>query len=318
MTLSSELLLALSADQRGHVSAPTRPSIAIIGLGRVGMVLGRALHAAGYKIVAVSSRSLAKGTSAAALFQAEVADPLAAAQAADLTLLTISDDAIPSVVADLAAAGAWQAGQSVVHASGASPSAVLAPAAMRGAAIGGLHPLAAFAHPEATLPPGLTFAIEATGVLHAQLWRMAQDVGGYPLDLDPAHKTLYHAAAVIASNYTVTLAALATELFAQMGASPDQALQALVPLMRTTLDNMERQGLPQALTGPLLRGDVSTVHRHLVALDEYAPRVGALYRCLAHGTLPLAQQRGLPADMAGALQDMITLPGELLAEREAL
>ena len=318
MTLSSEWSLALDTDQRTDVPQPTRPSIAIIGLGRVGMVLGRALHAAGYKVVAVASRSPVKAASAAVLFKAVAAAPLAATQAADLTLLTISDDAIPAVVAELAATGAWQAGQSVVHASGASPGAVLASAAVHGAAIGGLHPLAAFANPDATLPPGLTFAIEATGVLHGQLWRMAQELGGYPLDLDPAHKTLYHAAAVIASNYTVTLAALATELFAQMGTSPAQALQALVPLMRTTLDNMERQGLPLALTGPLLRGDVSTVHRHLVALDEAAPRVGALYRCLAHGTLPLAQQRGLPADMAGALRDMITLPGELLAEREAL
>lgn len=318
MTLSSELSLALNTTQYAAVPQPTRPSLAIIGLGRVGMVLGRALHAAGYNVVAVSSRSPAKAAAAAALFHAETGTPLAAAQAADLTLLTISDDAIPEVVAELAGAGAWHAGQSVVHASGVSPAAVLRPAADRGAAIGGFHPLAAFASPETMLPQGLTFAIEATGDLHQQLWTIAQALGGYPLDLDPAHKTLYHAAAVIASNYTVTLAALATELFARMGASPDQALHALVPLMRTTLDNMERQGLPQALTGPLLRGDVSTVHRHLAALDESAPRVGVLYRCLAQGTLPLAQQRGLAAEMAGALQDMITLPGELLVEREVL
>ncbi len=316
MTLSSPSSSAPDAGQGAALPPPTRPSIAIIGLGRVGMVLGRALHAAGYPLVAVSSRSPAKAQAAAALFQAEAATPIVAAQAADLTLLTISDDAIPGVVAELAVAGAWHAGQSVVHASGVSPAAVLAPAAAYGAAIGGLHPLAAFASPETTLPPGLTFAIEATGTLHAQLWAMARALGGYPFDLDPADKTLYHAAAVIASNYTVTLAALASELFARMGAAPEEALRALVPLMRTTLDNMERQGLPQALTGPLLRGDVSTVQRHLAALDESVPRVGALYRCLAHGTLPLAQQRGLPSDMAGALQDLITLPGELLVERE--
>jgi predicted short-subunit dehydrogenase-like oxidoreductase (DUF2520 family) len=183
--------------------------------------------------------------------------------------------------------------------------------------IGAFHPLAAFASPDTPLPTGLTFAIEAQGVLHQQLWTIAQDVGGHPLALDPADKTLYHAAAVIASNYTVTLAALATQLFERMGATPDQALQALLPLMRTTLDNMEDQGLPQALTGPLLRGDVSTVQRHLLALDHSVPHVGVLYRCLAHGTLPLAQQRGLDADSAGALQDMITLPGELLLERDS-
>lgn len=292
-------------------------SIAIIGLGRVGTVLGRALHAAGYPIAAVSSRDPRKAAVAAALLDATALPPDAAARAADLVLLTISDDAIPDVVAALAAQDAWRAGQSVVHASGVSPAGVLAPAAACGAAIGAFHPLAAFASPDTPLPAGLTFAIEAEGALHERLWQMATALGGYPLALASEHKTLYHAAAVIASNYTVTLTALASELFERMDATPEQALRALLPLMRTTLDNMERQGVPQALTGPLLRGDVTTVRRHLVALDEAAPRVATLYRCLAAGTLPIAMRRGLAPSMAGALMDTVNLPGEMLIERDA-
>lgn len=294
-----------------------RPSVAIIGLGRVGLVLGRALHAAGYTIAAVSSRDTAKASAVAAAFGARAAAPADAVRAADLTLLTVSDDAIATVAAELAAAAAWQPGRLVVHASGASPASALAAAAAQGAQIGAFHPLGAFATPDTPLPAGITFAIEATPPLQPLLWQMALDLGGRPFDLAPDDKTLYHAAAVIASNYTVTLAALATELFERLGATPEQGLQALLPLMRTTLDNLERQGLPDALTGPLVRGDVGTVWRHIQALDHTTPHIGVLYRCLAQGTLPLAMRRGLLTGAAGELRDTITLPSELTLERES-
>jgi predicted short-subunit dehydrogenase-like oxidoreductase (DUF2520 family) len=315
MTLSSDSS-ASSPERSSAAQSSVQPTIAIIGLGKVGTVLGRALHQAGYTIASVSSRDHAKAERVATMLCSRSTTAVEAAQSADITLLTISDDAIPSFAAQLADLGAWQPQRAVVHASGASPASVLAPAAAHGSTIGAFHPLAAFASPDTTLPTGLTFAIEAQGQLHQHLWAMAQNLGGHPLALDPADKTLYHAAAVIASNYTVTLTALATQLFEHMGATPEQALRALLPLMRTTLDNMERRGLPQALTGPLLRGDVVTVQRHLLALDQSAPQVGVLYRCLAQGTLPLAQRRGLAAESAGALQDMITLPRELLVEQD--
>ncbi len=316
MTLSPEFPPVPAAAHLATAGLDARPSLAIIGLGRVGTVLGQALKQAGYRIVAVSSRVPEKARAAATALGAQATTPARAARAAELTLLTISDDAIPAVAAELAQAGAWRQGKAVIHASGVSPAGVLAPAAQQGAAIGAFHPLAAFARPDMPLPQGLTFAIEAQGTLHQQLWAMATALGGQPLNLAPEDKTLYHAAAVIASNYTVTLTSLAVQLFERMEATPEQALRALLPLMRTTLDNMERQGVPQALTGPLLRGDVSTVRQHLLALDEAAPQVALLYRCLAAGTLPLAQQRGLESDMAGAPQDTITLPGELLIEQE--
>jgi predicted short-subunit dehydrogenase-like oxidoreductase (DUF2520 family) len=281
------------------------------------MALGRAIHRAGYTIRAVSSRDPQKAEAAACTFGAEALAPAEAARSAELVLLTVSDDAISAVARELGAAGAWRAGQSVVHASGASPSTALNPAAQYGATIGAFHPLAAFATHDAILLPGITFAIEAPPPLHETLSELAIALNGHPLTLAPEDKTLYHAAAVIASNYTIALAALATEIFEQLGATGEQGLQALLPLMRTTLDNLERQGLPAALTGPLVRGDVGTVRRHIHALDRSIPHIGALYRCLAHGALPLAQQRGLSAELVGQLQDTITLPSELTLEHEA-
>ncbi len=295
---------------------PHLPSIAIIGLGRVGSVLGRALHSAGYPIVAVASRNHAKADAAALRFAAQPASPMQAAARAELVLLTVSDDVLPMLIHDLAAAGAWRPGQFVVHASGASPAGVLQPAADYGAFIGSFHPIAAFASPDALLPAGITFGVEAPQPLHQLLVDMAHALGGHALPITAEQKTLYHAAAVIASNYTVTLAAQAVQLFDQLGAAPSDALRALLPLMRTTLDNLEQLGVPDALTGPLVRGDAGTVARHLEALDHHAPHVAAFYRCLGQATLPLAQQRGLDHAMAGAMQDLLTLPSDLVDQWE--
>jgi predicted short-subunit dehydrogenase-like oxidoreductase (DUF2520 family) len=233
-----------------------------------------------------------------------------------LVLLTVPDDVLPVLVGDLAAAGAWRSGQYVVHASGASPASVLQPAAEYGAFIGSFHPVAAFASPDAMLPPGITFGVEAPEPLQSVLLDMAHALGGYALPITAEQKTLYHAAAVIASNYTVTLAAQAARLFDHLGAAPSDALRALLPLMRTTLDNLEQLGVPDALTGPLVRGDAGTVARHLEALDHHAPHVATFYRCLGQATLPLAQQRGLDQRMAGTMQDLLTLPSELVAQWE--
>jgi predicted short-subunit dehydrogenase-like oxidoreductase (DUF2520 family) len=288
------------------------PSIAIIGLGRVGSVLGRALGHAGYPLVAIASRNPAKAEAIAHTFGAHPVSPAAAAARADLVLLTVPDDVLPSLARDLAAAGAWRAGQFVVHASGASPASVLQPAADEGAIIGSFHPVAAFANPDAMLPLGITFGVEAPEPLQSVLISMAQALGGHALAITADQKMLYHAAAVIASNYTVTLAAMAAQLFAQLGAAPPDALRTLLPLMRTTLDNLEHLGVPNALTGPLVRGDVGTVARHLHALDRTAPHVATFYRCLGQATLPLAQQRGADSTSTGTLQDLLTLPSELV------
>ena len=293
-----------------------RPTIAIIGLGRVGSVLGRALHAAQYSIVAVASRNHAKADAIAHTFAAQSVSPAEAATRADLVLLTVPDDVLPMLVHDLAAARAWRAGQFVVHASGASPAGVLLPAANHGAFVGSFHPIAAFASPDTLLPAGITFGVEAPQPLHQILVDMAHALGGHALPITAEQKTLYHAAAVIASNYTVTLTAQAVQLFDQFGAAPSDALRALLPLMRTTLDNLEQLGVPDALTGPLVRGDAGTVARHLEALDHHAPHVATFYRCLGQATLPLAQQRGLDQIMTGAMQDLLTLPSELVDQWE--
>jgi predicted short-subunit dehydrogenase-like oxidoreductase (DUF2520 family) len=212
-----------------------------------------------------------------------------------VVFLTVPDDAIGPLCQEIAASGGWREGQGVVHCSGALPSSVLQPARDMGALVASFHPLQTFASLEAAVAhmPGSTFAIEGDSPLVGQLDLLAQVLDGVAIHLSATQKTLYHAAAVIASNYTVTLAALASGLLVSQGIAPDEAtaLRYLMPLLRGTVDNLETLGLPGALTGPIARGDAGTVARHLAALDESAPELARVYRDLGKSTLPIAVEK---------------------------
>ena len=287
-------------------SAMVKPSIAIIGAGKVGSTLAGALHTTGYPITAVWSRTPAHAAELAARAGATVVPLEQTPEQAALTLIAVSDDSLAELVEWLAGAGAWRRGQMVVHCSGVLPAAVLAPAAGHGALTGGFHPLAAIAGRARDLPRGIAFAVEAEEPLRGTLRRMAHDLGGHPFDLDPDGRALYHAAAVLASNYTVVLAALAADLLTRAGAEGDAALQAILPLLHSTLANLQNAGLPEALTGPLVRGDAGTVARHLAALDATAPWIAQVYRTLGTAALPLVEARGtLDVATRRELEDML-------------
>ncbi|HKP54149.1 MAG TPA: DUF2520 domain-containing protein [Chloroflexia bacterium] len=273
--------------------------IGFIGAGKVGTALASLLHARGVAVAGVSGRTLADGrrmalsaglaASTAMEWQTTVAE-------SSVVFLTVPDDAIAPLCREIAEAGGWRAGQGVVHCSGALPSAILQPAREAGAMIASFHPLQAFASLDAAMSHmlGSTFALEGDAPLVDLLDGFVQALGGTSLRVTEREKVLYHAAAVIASNYTVTLAALASELLVGEGIAPDAntALRYLMPLLKGTVDNLQALGLPDALTGPLVRGDVGTVARHLEGLDACAPELAHLYRHLARLTLPLAEQKG--------------------------
>lgn len=287
-----------------------RPSIGLIGAGRVGSSLTLALHQAGYRIAAVASRAPEHAAEVATSVGAAHLPLVAVPRYAELVLLAVPDDAVTSLAQLLKDAGAWQPGQMVVHCSGALPAAALHPAAAAGAQVASFHPLAAFALRNLPLPTNVTFAVEAQGSLHTLLHRMATELGGRALDLRPEDKPLYHAAAVLASNYTVVLAALAARLLEHTGATSDEALQALLPLLETTMSNLRAQGLPDGLTGPLVRGDVGTVARHVAALEAHDPRLAEVYRVLGLAALPLTADRHPAAmlqQLAEALQPILSL-----------
>lgn len=283
-----------------------RSRVGFIGAGTVGRALSARLAAAGWPVVAVASRSVESARALARSVPgcAAWADAQAVADAADLVFITTPDGAVREV----AAAVRWRAGQRAVHTSGALSVRDLAPAREQGAEVGSLHPLQSFADAEeaARLLTGSFFAVEGSGGLREELIRMAEALGGTWAVLEPHEKTLYHAAAVLASNYTVVLMDLAAGLWERFGATREEAVAALLPLLRGTAHNLGRVGLPAALTGPVARGDVETVRRHVEALGRTAPDVLKVYEALGHEAIRVARAKGTiderqAAELRGAL-----------------
>jgi predicted short-subunit dehydrogenase-like oxidoreductase (DUF2520 family) len=281
--------------------------IGFIGAGTVGTALAILLNSKGYRFVGASrrsrssSRSLSKVVSNLHLLDTnqEVAD------AAELVFITTPDDAIAEVARQVK----WHRGQSVVHCSGADSTDVLEPARKAGAMVGGFHPLQTFAGVEQAVEniPGSTFAIEAEEPLLTALKDIAVTLGGQWIELKSGDKVAYHAAAVFACNYMVTLVKLAADLWQTFSIPPDQAIKALLPLMRGTLHNIETIGIPQCLTGPIARGDTGTINKHLEALSQKAPALLSTYQELGRQTVPIALAKGrINKQQALELENILT------------
>lgn len=307
----------------GRTSAGGLPRLGFVGVGAVGTTLAWGLAARGYPVVALASRTSAGAWLAEQLPGCRaVSSPDEVSALADLVLLTVPDDAIAAV----AAAIPWRAGQAVVHCSGAAPASVLAVAGEHGALYGSFHPLLSISR---TRPAdadevlarlaGCTFAIEAPEPLAALLAEMAECLGARTVYLREQDRIPYHLAAVLVANYPVALVAAAADLWERFGIAREEALAALVPLLRSTAANLEALGLPASLTGPIARGDLGTVRAHLewlagkredVAVDREL--LSRTYRLLGLLSLPLAEAKGrLTAEQQQALERLLTDNGNL-------
>ena len=266
--------------------------IGFIGAGTTGTALAVRLTQHGYPVTAVASRSLTSAEKLAARISGcrvysgaqEVAD------IAQLIFITTPDDTISRVAREIK----WHKGQSVVHCSGAHSVDILEPAKLPGAYTGCFHPLQTFASVDQAIDnmPGSTFAIEAEEPLASVLKEMATTLDGDWVSLKAGDKVLYHTAAVFACNYLVTLVKLATDLWQTFEVPPAQATKALMPLLRGTLSNIENVGLPNCLTGPIARGDLGTISRHLESLSKQAPSLLGIYKELGRQTVPIALAKG--------------------------
>ena len=282
------------------------PTIGFIGAGTTGTALAVRLAQQDYQIVAVSSKSLASSEKLAGRVSGcksfttsqEVADT------AQIVFITTPDDIIQKAVAEIN----WHNWQNVVHCSGAHSVDILDTAKQNGASTGCFHPLQTFASIEQAIKniPGSTFAIEAEEPLFTLLKDMAIALKGDWVTLKPGDKVLYHAAAVFACNYLVTLVKLSTDMWKTFGVEPAQATKALMPLLQGTLSNIENVGLPNCLTGPIARGDVGTIIKHLTALKEDAPSLLETYKDLGTQTIPIALAKGkINAERASELQTLL-------------
>ena len=280
------------------MSAAERPTLGFIGPGTVGTALARSFANADYTVAAIYGRDPKRRSRAAESVPGAVAADSAQAvvDAADLVFLTVPDDAIRAVAESLA----WKSGTAVVHCSGAASVDLLDAAADTGASVGAFHPLQTLAGVDQAMRnlPGSAVAIEASDLaFEERLAEMARALGGRPFALR-GDKALYHASAVLACNDLVTLLDAAASLWSELGLSKDEGLRALLPLVRGTIENLDAIGLPNALTGPVARGDVGTVDRNLIALDAASPETADLYRALARRTIPIARAKGTLSEAA--------------------
>jgi len=271
-------------------------AIGVVGPGRAGQGLALALSRAGHTVHIHGRRGI------------PISPPLVLTWGGpppwlgdvDVVLLAVRDGAIRDAATELAASQAVTSAHTVLHLSGLLDETPLAPLRPTGAALGCLHPLQAIARPEAA-PERLRGAVAAlTGDTRAVEVgaQLARSVGMRPVSLAGSAKARYHAAAAMASNYLVVLATVAERLMAEAGVAPADARGGIATLMEGTLANVRAQG-GEALTGPIVRGDVDTVRAHLAILP---PALQNVYRALGLAAL---QQTRLPEETAHAMRTLL-------------
>lgn len=282
------------------------PHVVVVGPGRAGLSLAQALvRADAVRSLTVCGRRpeppahpmFAHGH-AEYVFGLGGLEPETAA-----VFLAVPDGVIPELAHALAGQGAAPPGCAAFHMSGALTTEVLAPLHARGYAVGSFHPLQALAHPlsGADRLPGSWVAVTGSPEATAVARRLADALGSPVLSVPESRRPLYHAAAVLASNFLPPLLDGAARLLERAGVPYDQALPALLPLVRGTLENIAECGVEGAVTGPIPRGDVETVALHLRAL-EGPDRT--LYAVLARELLRLSAA-GLPEERVRELLERL-------------
>jgi predicted short-subunit dehydrogenase-like oxidoreductase (DUF2520 family) len=237
----------------------------------------------------------------AAALQAADAAPLrwwrrqgSAPPQADVVVLAVRDEAIGDVAAEIMARVDEDATPPILlHCAGALPAEeAFAALKRRPLGVGVAHPLRSIAGGEGDAQlEGTVFAVEGDEPGREAALRLCERVGGVPLVLAAEQLGRYHAAAALVSNHAVGLVDAGVELLASVGLDRVQATRALAALLASTAANLQRVGLPEALTGPIARGDVAVVARHLLALRSLAD-IAALYRATARRVSKVAADKG--------------------------
>jgi predicted short-subunit dehydrogenase-like oxidoreductase (DUF2520 family) len=285
-------------DDWGYVDGPTEPNplVFIIGAGMVGTLLAGKLTRAGVPVAGLHGRKSELSDAASALAgvvgtSGELPEILAEC---DVVVVAVRDTRVPEVAERLVKEGRLKPHHLVLHTSGSRPASE-ALAGVRGhvRGVGTLHPLVAITDAPSALDNlrGAAFGIEGDEQAVRAALRLVREMGGRPLRLRPETMALYHAGAVMASNYVVALADLARGLFVEAGVPEEDALPAVLPLLGSAVRNLVEVGLPSALTGPVVRGDVVSVERHLEAIATSTPPLLDLYRRLGQEVLRIARTR---------------------------
>jgi predicted short-subunit dehydrogenase-like oxidoreductase (DUF2520 family) len=269
-----------------------KPSFAIVGCGKVGTALAIFLTQAGYRSAGFASKHLSSAKHVADMVLSDhFSDvPWDITRHAEVVFITTPDSDIENTCNTISQHIGFADNAVVMHCSGALASSVLLGAKTCGAWIGSMHPLQSFASADHKTNPfqGIIFSLEGERPAVNIAKTIAEDLGGTVVTLLTQAKTLYHASAVVASNYLVTLLDLAIRLIEEAGIKRQDAFNLLKPLIEGTLSNIGNVGVQKALTGPIARGDIKTVEKHIEEIGSKRPELLALYKMLAFYTIDIA------------------------------
>ena len=284
--------------------------IGFIGSGRLGKALAWQCSRRDLNVVAAASYHLAEAQELAERVPGcRAVDAQELVDSCDLIFVTTPDGVIRATTESLR----WRAGIFAVHCSGATEVSDLAHAAASGASIGGFHPLQTFGDPEVAAQslPGCTITVEADEPLDGILVALAGRLGCAVNRLPPGARPLYHAAAGYSSQFLNALLREVSLMWQSWGASEAAAVQAMLPLFRGTLAAIEKVGLAQGMPGPVSRGDVGSVRKHVQAIQAFDAECVGLYRELCERTvlLALAGQR-IDAETAAQVRAVLTDAGQ--------
>jgi predicted short-subunit dehydrogenase-like oxidoreductase (DUF2520 family) len=275
-----------------HGGIKTVGTVFVLGAGRAGRSLARALVVAGVDVTGLHGRH-PDASAIPPVTGGALPDTLGDA---GIIIVTVRDAQLGDALRQLATV-TLQPHAVVLHASGATDPSEAALLRVRGHAVGTMHPLVPLANPDraAAVLSGAWIGVDGDPPAIAAATALAARLGAHALTIPPGEKPRYHAAAVFAANFPVVVAALAERLLEEAGISEGEARAATVGLMGAAVSNLESGRPHDVLTGPIARGDVASVRGHLAALEKDAPALTA-YVTLSRAALTLARERGTPAE----------------------
>ncbi len=270
--------------------------VSIIGAGVVGTAIGYLLKESGYNIIGIGSRTIESAKRAREFIgEGEASTDLCSiSKKADIVFITTSDDAIERVCNKLAEENCINKGVTVFHMSGALSSDILRSARDEGAYVASLHPLQSLADAKEAVKnlPGSFFCLEGDDKALLIASDIVKSLKGKVITIKSDKKPLYHAGASVASNFLLATVRFGIELFETAGVERDVAIEAIMPLIKGTVKNIENLKIPSALTGPISRGDLNIVESHLRAISKELPERQRLYIELGKYTVGIACDKG--------------------------
>lgn len=264
------------------------PTISFIGAGKVATALGIYLKQKGFEVSGYASQNAASAERAAIITKSKAFANLSELlENSNVIWITTPDDKIESVAKQIASTPISNVNEKlIVHASGVHTAKILSSAREKGYQTAAAHPLLAFSNSEdaAQMLNEAWFAVEETSPIISNILHKC---GNNKFNIEGNKKTLYHAAACVLSNYMVTLMDASQQMLAHTGLSKEDATSATMPLLESVVKNMQGKSSKDALTGPIKRGDATTVSMHISSLHEEMPEMVELYKMMGKLTMQM-------------------------------